>query len=278
LRNAPKTIITVTVYSLLVLIALTGCEHKQPDEKSNLSKFIWGNHLTGKTVENLAIRSTLTGVIYPYHVYLPASYNTSEKTYPVIYALDGQWNFKGFTDLIDKDQRDIILISIEEGPKASGRRSIDYRLPGVKTYIEFFRQEFIPLIESKYRIDSNHRSFQGTSFGGIAATAFMFLDDAESPLFENYIAYDASMWDSPELLSGLIDARLAKNHPLKVKMFLTTALPLGNHISVKGFMKDLEERNIEGLNIDHRSYWVPHDGIAWESFENTLISIFGVAK
>ena len=55
----------------------------------------------GKIEENLVFDSSITGISYPYHVYLPKGYDESNKNYPVIYATDGQWEFKRFAHAIE---------------------------------------------------------------------------------------------------------------------------------------------------------------------------------
>src|SRR6478609_923747 len=119
----------------------------------------------GTVQAELAITSTNTGITYPYHVYLPHNYETSGKTYPVIYETDAQWNFSYFSQTIDLKNKDVIFVGIEEGPPNSDRRAIDFLPNGAPTYIKFLKEEFIPLIERNYRTNS-HRTYVGTSYGG----------------------------------------------------------------------------------------------------------------
>lgn len=236
---------------------------------------VWGECLKGNYVGKSVIESKITGVTYPYHVYLPASYEKNkDKVYPIIYTLDGQWNFKGFAYSIDSHDREVIVIGIEEGPTGSDRRSIDYRLPGAVLYIDFFRKEFLPLIEAQYRVDASNRSFQGTSFGGIIATAFLFLDDPKKALFKNYIVYDASYWDKPELLTAIIDNRLKKEEPINANLYFTTAI-IGNHFTVKSFMESIDDYAIPGLNTFYDWYFVTHNSVTGASMEDTFDLIYG---
>ena len=232
---------------------------------------VWENSLKGEYVGKSELSSAVMGIVYPYHIYLPASYQQNvDKNYPIIYALDGQWNFKTIVNHIEQQNLEVILVAIEEGPLGSDRRAIDYRLPGAITYLDFFRQEFMPLIESSYRINANNRSFQGASLGGLAATVFMLLDDHQQPLFKNYIVNDAPYWDQAELMQNLIEKRLLIENKIDSNFYITSAFPLGNHLTVINFIESMEKRSIPNLTIHHEWYMVHHDNILNASLEDTL--------
>jgi predicted alpha/beta superfamily hydrolase len=250
------------------------------DKTQEAEKKVWSWYFKGQNVGKSLFKSKITGVTYPYHVYLPASYaNNADKAYPIMYVLDGQWGFKGLANSIDRDNREVIVVAIEQGgPEGSNRRNIDYRLPGAILYLDFFRQEFLPLIESTYRIDVSNRSFQGTSLSGIITTALLFLDDHKTPLFKNYIANDASYWDNPKLMKNLIEKRLQIDNRIESNLYLTTAFPLGNHFYVMNFIENLEQYAIPALKIYHEWYLVSHNGVFGASLDNTLELIYGKPK
>ena len=126
---------------------------------------------------------------YPVHycVYLPASYDTAaSKTvpvhYPVLYFLHGLgdnektlFNSGGWTLLDDLRQEHKLgefLIVAPEGRRSFYINSADSSV----RYSDFFLQEFIPLIEKKYRIAKgrNNRAISGISMGGYGALRFAF--------------------------------------------------------------------------------------------------------
>jgi S-formylglutathione hydrolase FrmB len=126
---------------------------------------------------------------YPVHycVYLPASYDTgATKTvpehYPVLYFLHGLgdnektlFNSGGWTLLDDLRQEHKLgefLIVAPEGRRSFYINSADSSV----RYSDFFLQEFIPLIEKKYRIAKgrNNRAISGISMGGYGALRFAF--------------------------------------------------------------------------------------------------------
>lgn len=122
-----------------------------------------------------------------YCVYLPAGYDASEtrrpaQSYPVLYFLHGLgdnertlFNSGGWTLLDDlRRQRKMgeFLIVAPEGGRTFYINSAD----GSVRYDDFFLQEFIPLIETRYRVHKgrDHRAISGISMGGYGALRFAF--------------------------------------------------------------------------------------------------------
>ncbi|MGA9542499.1 MAG: alpha/beta hydrolase family protein [Candidatus Sulfotelmatobacter sp.] len=122
-----------------------------------------------------------------YCVYLPAGYDAGAsklpaQTYPVLYFLHGLgdneqtlFNSGGWTLLDDLRQKRKIgefLIAAPEGGRTFYINSAD----GSVRYSDFFLQEFIPLIESKYRVSRGrrNRAISGISMGGYGALRFAF--------------------------------------------------------------------------------------------------------
>ncbi|MFZ0541489.1 MAG: alpha/beta hydrolase family protein [Candidatus Sulfotelmatobacter sp.] len=122
-----------------------------------------------------------------YCVYLPAGYDASAtkrppQSYPVLYFLHGLgdneqtlFNSGGWTLLDDLRQQHKIgefLIAAPEGGRTFYINSAD----GSVRYSDFFLREFIPLIETKYRISKGrrNRAISGISMGGYGALRFAF--------------------------------------------------------------------------------------------------------
>src|ERR1022692_702907 len=122
-----------------------------------------------------------------YCVYLPASYDTGEtgrpaQNYPVLYFLHGLgdnertlFNSGGWTlldDLRRQHKMGEFLIAAPEGGRTFYINSAD----GSVRYSDFFLQEFIPRIETKYRVSKgrSNRAISGISMGGYGALRFAF--------------------------------------------------------------------------------------------------------
>ncbi len=217
--------------------------------------------------------SKVTTIEYPIHVYVPEGYEDSKRRYPVIYATDGQWISKGFSSAIREKGKEVILVTIEQGP--GDRRAIDYRLPGAIDYFRVLTEELLPTVESVYRIDPKERSICGTSYGGLLVGLILFMDDVEKPLFKNYLSFDGSFYEHRTATNALEKARYEASDTLAVTFYMTSATryPNNNNV-VTQFKKKLESRGYKGLNIIRKSYPVVHNDVAQPSFNEALDELF----
>ena len=112
-----------------------------------------------------------------YSVYLPPDYETSNRSYPVLYLLHGSgddqtgWVQFGEVEYIAdkaiKEGKSTAMIIVM--PDANtGRRGYFNTMKGDFQYEDFFFKEFIPFIEKTYRIraEKQYRAVAGLSMGG----------------------------------------------------------------------------------------------------------------
>ncbi|HTN09050.1 alpha/beta hydrolase family protein [Agriterribacter sp.] len=136
---------------------------------------------TGKVIEDASVSSTVLARNVSYTVYLPADYEHSQRTYPVVYLLHGYtddntgWlQFGEINRYADK--------AIAEGtippmiiimPDADSSWYIN-AYDGKEKYEDFFIREFIPAIEKTYRIKSQkkYRAVAGLSMGGYGSLMY----------------------------------------------------------------------------------------------------------
>jgi len=132
---------------------------------------------TGKVFDNLLINSSILEMERKYSVYLPPDYETSNRSYPVLYLLHGAgddqtgWVQFGEVEYIAnkaiKEGKSTPMIIVM--PDANtGQRGYFNTLRGDFLYEDFFFQEFIPFIEKTYRIraEKQYRAVAGLSMGG----------------------------------------------------------------------------------------------------------------
>ena len=132
---------------------------------------------TGTVYDNLALKSSILKMERKYSVYLPPDYNTSNRSYPVLYLLHGagddqtgwvQFGEVGYiTDNAIKEGKSTAMVIVM--PDANtGRRGYFNALRGDFQYEDFFFKEFIPFIEKTYRIraEKQYRAVAGLSMGG----------------------------------------------------------------------------------------------------------------
>ena len=139
----------------------------------------------GKIVTDSLYSNVLKASV-KYNVYLPDGFDESSKTYPVVYLLHGLGG--NYTDWAKKASAKAIadeLIGTGEAvemiivmPNAGGadRHNVwngYFNMPGWN-YEDFFFQEFVPAVESKYRGigDKGHRAVMGLSMGGGGSTVY----------------------------------------------------------------------------------------------------------
>lgn len=129
----------------------------------------------GKVYETRIVKSAIMGKEVAYTVYLPADYETSSRTYPVVYLLHGYtddntgWlQFGEINRLADKAIEDgtipPMIIVMPNGDSSWYINSYD----GKEKYEDFFVKEFMPAIEKNYRIkaEKKYRGIAGLSMGG----------------------------------------------------------------------------------------------------------------
>ncbi len=132
---------------------------------------------TGKVMDNLSIPSKILKMDRKYAVYLPPDYETSDRSYPVLYLLHGSgddqtgWVQFGevlyFADKAIKEGNATPMIIIM--PDANtGTRGYSNNATGTWRYEDFFFDELMPALEKKYRIksDKRYRAISGLSMGG----------------------------------------------------------------------------------------------------------------
>jgi len=132
---------------------------------------------TGKVMDNLSMTSKILKMDRKYAIYLPPDYESSQRSYPVLYLLHGagddQTGWVQFGEILNIADR-----AINEGkatpmivvmPDANtGKRGYFNDIKGDWRYEDFFFEEFMPFIEKTYRIkgEKRYRAIAGLSMGG----------------------------------------------------------------------------------------------------------------
>ena len=132
---------------------------------------------TSKVFDDLSMKSEILNMDRKYAIYLPPDYETSKRSYPVLYLLHGggddQTGWVQFgevqyiTDKTLKNGKSTPMIIVM--PDANtGKRGYTNDATGQWRYEDFFFDEFMPYIEKTYRIKSQkrYRAIAGLSMGG----------------------------------------------------------------------------------------------------------------
>lgn len=132
---------------------------------------------TGKVFDNLSMTSKILKSERKFAIYLPPDYETSERSYPVLYLLHGagddQTGWVQFGEVLriaddginDGSATPMIIVMPDAN---TGQRGYFNSVDGEWKYEDFFFEELIPHIEKTYRAksDKRYRAVAGLSMGG----------------------------------------------------------------------------------------------------------------
>ena len=131
----------------------------------------------GKVSDNLSMPSKILKMDRKYAIYLPPDYETSQRSYPVMYLLHGSgddqsgWiqfgEVKNITDkAIQEGKCTAMIIVMPDGN--TGQKGYFNSPGGDWNYEDFFFKELIPYIEKTYRArtEKKYRAVAGLSMGG----------------------------------------------------------------------------------------------------------------
>jgi S-formylglutathione hydrolase FrmB len=141
--------------------------------------FVLSPELLAQQVEYKSYTSKVLGRDLKYGVYLPPSYATSPaKKYPILYFLHGlfedetRWSSRGQTDqimnrMIAEGKIGEFIVAVPYGGTSFYTNTRD----GSEKWEDAIVTEFIPMIESNYRVNATRttRGISGTSMGGYGA-------------------------------------------------------------------------------------------------------------
>lgn len=162
----------------------------------------------GKVIESLEFSSKLVDYPVKYSVYLPQDYETSQRSYPVLYLLHGYsddetgWiQFGEANSIADKgiengDFSSCIII-MPDGGVTWYINSADGKDP----WEDMFVTEFIPFVEKEYRIRSKKefRAISGLSMGGNGS---LLLAMKNPDLFSTCVAMSAGTFTDEEIINN----------------------------------------------------------------------------
>jgi len=171
----------------------------------------------GKVIEGLSISSKILKHSVNYSVYLPPDYEISKRNYPVVYLLHGYtddetaWvQFGEVNQSLDKGIASGKIPPMIVVMPDAGLTWYINDFEGKVNYEDMFIREFIPFIESKYRIRAKkrYRGISGLSMGGYGAFLYAIkypeLFAACAPLSaaiyteEEVIGYTQERWNRTE--------------------------------------------------------------------------------
>ncbi len=207
---------------------------------------------TGSIKESVKIKSALMGKEMKYNIYLPADYDKTNRSYPVLYLLHGYsddetgWTQFGAAQRIadqsinNGDAPAMIIVM----PDAGVTFYIN-NFDGKEKYEDYFVTELIPHIESTYRVRAKKefRAVAGLSMGGYGT---MLLATKHPDLFAAAAPLSAVFWTDDEISNmpaerwdGLLAGLFGKSAPGKSR--------LNDHWYKNSILKIVETTPLEKL-------------------------------
>lgn len=153
--------------------------------------------------ENYTLHSKTFNEDRPYWVYLPPSYKTNRnhapQKYPVLYLLDGEWNFEWACEVAQfmGDTLEIPELIVVGIPNTDRDRDLtpthatnNVSSGGGPLFEIFLGEELAPEVDARFRT-APYRILVGHSIGGaLAVDSFL----RQTNGFQAYIAIDPSLW------------------------------------------------------------------------------------
>ena len=201
----------------------------------------------GKIFETRSLKSEILNMERKYAIYLPAGYDESDQSYPVLYLLHGAGGDQ--TEWVQFGQVEYIANRvIAEGlacpmiivmPNAKdGTRGYFNAIQGNFNYEDYFFNEFIPHIEKTYRVrgERHFRAVAGASMGGGGALYYAFhrpdIFVAAAPM-----AAGTGYWEFEQFKKSVSDNNLLEK---QLEDYF-------NRHSVEAFLKNASEEDMKKI-------------------------------
>ncbi len=216
-----------------------------------------------------------------FSVYFPPSYNTSvSQKYPVLYILDGDYNFQyvaGFLELqgaISELIPEMILVAISGKGTSEYRKNCKPNIEGVEDsgtageVASFIENELIPYVNKNYKA-SNYKILGGHSVGGI----FVINTAINHPnLFNNYIAISPALWWADNAMEDVLKNTWGKTKSTTASLYISLANEKG--MGVTEFVKKIPESIME-KNVKYQEFPDEiHNSVGLPTYKWALTDIF----
>jgi predicted alpha/beta superfamily hydrolase len=246
------------------------------------------------TLEGTEVRvvhSDLTGKDHELIIGLPPSFaKEPTRQYPVLYLLDGQWDFALLNTLsgglrYDQVMPEMLIVGLSYAgtePDYDALRADDYTPTKAKDhqgkvlgggggrFLEFLEMNVMPLAEREYRGDPTKRILSGSSYGGLF-TLFALLEKPE--LFQAYVSISPAVgWDDHYLAK-----REKEFHKTHSKLDRRVWLSIGDSewpgfvADAKAFIRQFEASRYSGMTLKSQTIvGERHAGVKPEAYNRAM--------
>lgn len=227
---------------------------------------------------------------YELYLSIPNSYDGSkDKHYPILYLLDGRFNFSlvesiYYNLLWDEVIDEMFIVGISYGYDVSlnlKKRQEDLvplacggSVPGSEAFSECLNTDIIPFIENQFPVDSNERIIAGGSLGAHFALSSVF---TMTNTFSAHIAMSPPITQGSHYLPSLETAFGNANKELKKCIwYCVGSEEEEDYINeARDFEFSLISRQYEGLFLKFQIIeGEKHAGVKAEGFSRSLRAVF----
>lgn len=236
----------------------------------------------GQVFETRTVKSNILKSERKYSIYLPAGYDETDRSYPVLYLLHGAgddhtgWvQFGQVQHIADKTIAEgkagpMIIVMPDANTE---RRGYFNDIKGDFNYEDFFFEELIPHIEKTYRVRSErrYRAVSGLSMGG-GGTIFYALHRPELFAAAAPLSAATGSWNIEQLKSrmenerGITNAQFDayfKRHSIEGVLAASTPEQLKQIRSIRWYISNGDDDFLyEGnalMHITFRKNEIPHE-------------------
>jgi len=229
---------------------------------------------TGARIPRTEVETLLSSVSRHYYrisIALPLTYSQdSEKTYPVVYLLDGNMWFGMATEIsrvlnFDREELpELIIVGIGYATDDPSEVK-DLRLQDLtptqteagtgkaEEFLRFIQKDLIPYVDANYRTEPTDRTIVGQSLAGLFSLYALF----HAPeTFNRYVVSSPSLWWDDRVAFEYEEEFAREHSGLPVKLFLSVGEleeqewpGIGMVSNVQDLHKKLEDRNYAGLEM-----------------------------
>ncbi|HVZ34718.1 MAG TPA: alpha/beta hydrolase-fold protein [Polyangiaceae bacterium] len=242
--------------------------------------------------ELIDLHSEQTGRDYELIVGVPGSYaKEPDRRYPVLYLLDGQWDFNLINTLsgglrYDKVAPEFLVVGITYAgaqPDYEKLRAEDYTPtrshPGYAKepfggdgpkFLRFLEESVLPTVESRYRVDASQRMLSGHSLGGLF-TLYALMEKPD--LFQTFLALSPAVgWDDRYIFRR--EHEFHAQHPkLQKRVWLSAGdKEWPDYVkNARDFFAQFQASHYEGITLQvHIAPGERHSGVKPETYNRAI--------
>ena len=221
-------------------------------------------------------------------VYTPPSYDfDQDQHYPVMYLMDGEYNFNYVTGLIElwsnisAKHPEMIVVGISGYDSGYYRHLMsppwddkgqDSDVGAADDMIQAIIKEIKPAISEQFRTQ-DLSILSGHSMGGLFTT-YAALSQPEA--FDYFIAISPSLWWQQQRVTKVLSKQFDKTIP-SVNLYMSLANEQG--MGVHGFLEMIQAEHREPLNLQFKHFPdESHGSIGLPTYEWALGDIFSAAR